>query len=194
MVTLWTPLPEVPFPTDVAVPLIFETLTSGVPAIATCPVESLAMVTLWTPLPEVPFPTGALRVDASGTNQPIDLVKINGVTASVKNGSAGSGVLRVTIANDSTGQVAISNTPDVNVAKIAGTVVIERGEVLASVRVLGQFQVLIGHPQCGTLVVVANLPIPEESNSVQRIFLSRRSYFVGAGVAAGASSSSSSSA
>lgn len=64
---------------------------------------------------------GGLHEDESGTNPPIDLVKINGVTASVNNGSAGSGVLRVAITNDSTGQVAISNTPDVNVSKISGT-------------------------------------------------------------------------
>ncbi|MBY0552808.1 MAG: hypothetical protein K2W95_36330 [Candidatus Obscuribacterales bacterium] len=63
---------------------------------------------------------GALRVDSSASTQPMDLVKINGAAPSVNNGAAGTGVLRVTIANDSTGQVSIAGTAAVNVSQVNG--------------------------------------------------------------------------
>lgn len=63
-------------------------------------------------------------------NQSVNVAQINGVTATMGNGASGTGVQRVTIANDSTGQVALaagSNTigaltanQSVNTAQING--------------------------------------------------------------------------
>jgi len=52
-----------------------------------------------------------IRTDPVGTTtQPVNVAQINGVTPLMGNGASGTGAQRVTIANDSTGQVAIAGT------------------------------------------------------------------------------------
>lgn len=51
--------------------------------------------------------SSALKVDASATTQPVNLTEVNGVAPSVGNGPTNSGVVRVTLSSDSTGQVGV---------------------------------------------------------------------------------------
>ena len=57
----------------------------------------------------------SLTIGAFPDNEPFNVAQINGVAPSMGNGISGTGVQRVTIASDSTGQVAISGTPTVTV-------------------------------------------------------------------------------
>lgn len=74
--------------------------------------------------------SGTVTVGTFPDNEPINVAQMNGVAVSMGNGASGTGVQRVTIANDSTGQVTLaagSNTigaltanQSVNVAQING--------------------------------------------------------------------------
>jgi hypothetical protein len=81
----------------------------------------------------------AVKVDGSAVTQPVsgtvsitansavNVAQINGVAPSMGNGASGTGVQRVTIANDSTGQVAITGTVTVasHAVTNAGTFVVQ---------------------------------------------------------------------
>lgn len=79
--------------------------------------------------------TVTTSIGAIGTTN-INLVQVNGVTPSVGNGVSGTGVLRVTLASDSTGQVALASgsntfgTVSVNsLPAVSGTVNINQTQV-----------------------------------------------------------------
>lgn len=79
---------------------------------------------------QVTLATGANTIGSLAANQSVNVAQINGVTTTMGNGISGTGVQRVTIASDSTGQVTLaagSNTigaltanQSVNVAQING--------------------------------------------------------------------------
>lgn len=74
---------------------------------------------------------GAAVIGSLAANQSVNVAQINGVAPSMGNGVSGTGVQRVTIASDSTGQVtlatgsatigALTANQSVNTAQIAGT-------------------------------------------------------------------------
>jgi len=72
---------------------------------------------------------GSLQLTAA-QNLKTDVTTMNGVAVTMGNGASGTGVQRVTIASDSTGQVAISGTPTVNPGTAAnwGVYVEDAGE------------------------------------------------------------------
>lgn len=59
--------------------------------------------------PNSPLPTGSNTIGALTANQSVNVAQINGVAPSMGNGISGTGVQRVTLASDSTGQVAIAS-------------------------------------------------------------------------------------
>lgn len=67
--------------------------------------------------------SGTVSVGTFPDNEPINVAQINGVAPSMGNGLSGTGTQRVTLAADSTGQVAINGTPNVNLSQIAGNTV-----------------------------------------------------------------------
>ena len=52
--------------------------------------------------------TGAVTVSTFPDNEPFNVAQMNGVAVTMGNGAAGTGVQRVTLASDSTGQVALA--------------------------------------------------------------------------------------
>lgn len=85
--------------------LIQGAVTTSAPSYTTAQTNPLSLTT-----------AGALRVDGSAVTQPVSLTgnqavnvaQINGVTTTMGNGASGTGVQRVTIASDSTGQVTLA--------------------------------------------------------------------------------------
>lgn len=83
--------------------------------------------------------TTAIKVDGSAVTQPVsgtvsitansavNVAQINGVTTSMGNGASGTGVQRVTIANDSTGTIAATQSGTWNVTNVSGTVSLPTG-------------------------------------------------------------------
>jgi ribosomal protein L19E len=79
---------------------------------------------------QVKLATGSATIGALTANQSVNVAQINGVAATMGNGVAGTGVQRVTIASDSTGQIALAAgsatigaltaNQSVNVAQING--------------------------------------------------------------------------
>ena len=68
------------------------------------------------------LPTGSNTIGALTANQSVNTAQINGVAPSMGNGASGTGVQRVTIANDSTGIVALTtSTAEVGNVKNSGT-------------------------------------------------------------------------
>ena len=77
------------------------------------------------------LPTGSNVIGALSANQSVNVAQINGVTVLMGNGVSGTGVQRVTLASDSTGQVvlatgsatigALTANQSVNVAQMGGT-------------------------------------------------------------------------
>ena len=95
--------------------------------------ESLQMSAgrLWTSATiDAALPTGANVIGALTANQSVNVAQINGVAATMGNGVSGTGVQRVTLASDSTGQVvlaagaatigALTANQSVNVAQMNG--------------------------------------------------------------------------
>lgn len=80
------------------------------------------------------LPTGTNTIGALSANQSVNVAQINGVTTTTDNGVSGTGVQRVTLASDSTGQVALaagantigalSANQSVNVTQFGGTNVV----------------------------------------------------------------------
>jgi hypothetical protein len=58
---------------------------------------------------QVTLAAGAATIGALTANQSVNVAQINGVTATMGNGVSGTGVQRVTIASDSTGQVTLAS-------------------------------------------------------------------------------------
>ena len=89
--------------------LALGAVTTAAPTYTTAQTNPLSLTT-----------AGALRTDSSATTQPVsgtvsitanssvNVAQINGVTTTMGNGVSGTGVQRVTIASDSTGQVALA--------------------------------------------------------------------------------------
>lgn len=75
-------------------------------------------------------PTGTTTQPVSGTvtvgtfpdNEPINVAQMNGVAVTMGNGASGTGVQRVTIASDSTGQVAVASLPNEGQQTMANSV------------------------------------------------------------------------
>ncbi len=110
-------------------------VTTGSPTYTTAQTSPLSLTT-----------AGALRTDASATTQPVsgtvsitansavNVAQINGVTTTTGNGVSGTGVQRVTLASDSTGQVtlaagantigALTANQSVNTAQVNGVTVL----------------------------------------------------------------------
>lgn len=66
---------------------------------------------LWTSATiDAALPTGANVIGALTANQSVNTAQINGVAPSMGNGASGTGVQRVTIASDSTGTVAVTQS------------------------------------------------------------------------------------
>lgn len=66
-------------------------------------------------------------------NLPANIAQINGVTPLMGNGASGTGAQRVTIANDSTGQVALSaGTAEIGNVKNSGTFAVQAAGAVAS--------------------------------------------------------------
>lgn len=57
---------------------------------------------------QVTLAAGAATIGALTANQSVNVAQINGVTPLMGNGASGTGAARVTIANDSTGQIALA--------------------------------------------------------------------------------------
>jgi hypothetical protein len=57
-----------------------------------------------------PLPAGTNVIGALSSNQTVNVAQINGVTTTMGNGASGTGVQRVTIASDSTGNIATIGT------------------------------------------------------------------------------------
>lgn len=57
---------------------------------------------------QVALAAGAATIGALTANQTVNVAQINGVTTTMGNGASGTGVQRVTIASDSTGQIALA--------------------------------------------------------------------------------------
>lgn len=80
---------------------------------------------------QVTLATGANTIGALTANQSVNVAQINGVTTTMGNGVSGTGVQRVTLASDSTGQVtlatgantigALTANQSVNVAQVGGS-------------------------------------------------------------------------
>ncbi len=68
----------------------------------------------------------SLTIGTFPDNEPVNVAQMNGVAVTMGNGVSGTGVQRVTIASDSTGQVAVASFPDnepVNVAQKGGSAI-----------------------------------------------------------------------
>ena len=82
---------------------------------------------------DAPSTTGGSTVEVTTfpDNEPVNVAQVNGVAPSMGNGVSGTGVQRVTLASDSTGQVALATgaatigaltaNQSVNAAQVAGT-------------------------------------------------------------------------
>lgn len=88
------------------------------------------------------LPAGANVIGALVANQSVNISQMNGVTVTMGNGVSGTGVQRVTLASDSTGQIALAAgaatigaltaNQTVNLAQIAGTATaVNTGDVSA---------------------------------------------------------------
>lgn len=88
---------------------------------------------------QVTLATGAATIGALTANQSVNVAQINGVTTTMGNGVSGTGVQRVTLASDSTGQVAVTGTVTVasHAVTNAGTFLVqENGGALTSLSLL----------------------------------------------------------
>jgi hypothetical protein len=63
---------------------------------------------------------GRLIVDGSQVTQPSNTTQVGGTAIATGNGTTSAGTQRVTLSSDSTGQVAIAGTPNVNVSQMNG--------------------------------------------------------------------------
>ena len=87
----------------VGVRVITITYTSGTVNGAIRTTAGTGMIAL-----DGPLPPGANTIGALSANQSVNVAQINSVTPLMGNGSSGTGAPRVTIAADSTGQVAVA--------------------------------------------------------------------------------------
>lgn len=85
---------------------------------------------------QVTLAAGAATIGALTANQSVNVAQINGVTTTTGNGVSGTGVQRVTLASDSTGQVALAAS-----SAVIGHVIVDSGTVttVSTVTSLTQF-------------------------------------------------------
>lgn len=115
-------------------------------------------------------PTQKLAIDASG-NASVNVAEINGVAPSMGNGASGTGVQRVTIANDSTGQVALAaGTAVVGTVEIGdGTTPTQKlavsaaGEASVDVAKISGAAVPLGHGLAATAI---RIELPTDGTGV----------------------------
>lgn len=63
--------------------------------------------------------TGAVTISSFPDNEPVNVAQMNGVAVSMGNGASGTGVQRVTIASDSTGQITCNAGTNLNTSALA---------------------------------------------------------------------------
>jgi hypothetical protein len=129
--------------------------------------------------PTSPLPTGSNVIGALSANQSVNAAQVAGTAVSVNNGTVDAGTQRVTLASNSTGQVALAAgaatigaltaNQSVNVAQVAG-VATSNGSRITDTGVLSVFQaapatanILVGH-QAQTVTTVATTIITIPSN------------------------------
>ena len=84
---------------------------------------------LWTSATiDAALPAGSNIIGALTANQSVNVAQINGVTTSMGNGASGTGVQRVTIANDSTGIISLT-TSTASIGKLAANSGVDIGDV-----------------------------------------------------------------
>ena len=88
--------------------------------------------------PNSPIPTGSNVIGALTANQSVNVAQINGVAPSMGNGVSGTGVQRVTLASDSTGQVAIASLPNEGQQTMANSISVAVASDQSSVPVTEQ--------------------------------------------------------
>jgi hypothetical protein len=106
---------------------------TAIRALTSSDVVSAAQSGTWTVQPGNTANTTAWKVDGSAVTQPVNNSQVGGNSISTGNGVSGTGVQRVTIASDSTGQVtlaagsqtigALTANQSVNNAQIAGNAI-----------------------------------------------------------------------
>jgi len=85
---------------------VFVRLSDGLAAIATLPVSLATLPALVAGTANI----GDVDVLTFPDNEPFNIAQMNGVAVTMGNGPSGTGVQRVTLANDSTGVVALTGT------------------------------------------------------------------------------------
>jgi hypothetical protein len=71
--------------------------------------------------------TGSVTISTFPDNEPINIAQMNGTAVTMGNGASGTGVQRVTIASDSTGVLACTQSGTWNVNNVSGTVSLPTG-------------------------------------------------------------------
>lgn len=75
--------------------------------------------------------SGTITIGTFPDNEPINVAQINGVAVTMGNGASGTGVQRVTIASDSTGQVAVASLPNEGTQTAANSISVTLASDLA---------------------------------------------------------------
>lgn len=104
----------------------------------TQPVSGTVTVTDGAGALNVIVDSGTITIGTFPDNEPINVAQMNGVAVTMGNGISGTGVQRVTIASDSTGQVAIASLPNEGQQTMANSISVAIASDQSSVGVTEQ--------------------------------------------------------
>lgn len=128
---------------------------------------------------QITLATGANTIGALTANQSVNTAQINGVAPAMGNGVSGTGVQRVTIASDSTGQVALAAgsatigaltaNQSVNYTQMAGSTVVAdpckvNAKVYTLINVTANTQLITGTASKKTYICALNIVVAAATN------------------------------
>lgn len=104
----------------------------------TQPVSGTVTVTDGAGALNVIVDSGTITIGTFPDNEPINVAQMNGVAVTMGNGVSGTGVQRVTLASDSTGQVAIASLPNEGQQTMANSISVALASDQSSIGVTEQ--------------------------------------------------------